>query len=356
MARARSPYMEWAKNRPPPAIDLAGSNLLACRLEELPGAREAVDLAGESPNGYAPLLDAIASRYGVPSECVATGGGCSGANFLALAALLDAGDDVLLESPGYDPLPAAASLLGANVRRFQRRFEEAYALDPDRIAHALTSRTRLVVISNPHNPSGALSSREEMTQLGRLAERRGIPVLVDEVYQDIVRGESPPPAATLSPLFVSTNSLTKAYGLSSLRCGWTVATREITERIRRARDLVDVSGPIPAERLALLAFQNLPRLAARARKIFEPNAALFDSFVESRQDLECVPPRTTIAFPRFRNRRDAGTFVRRLLEERGVAVVPGSFFESAEHFRISLGGASDMLAEGLASIRATLDA
>ena len=356
MARARAPYMEWAKHRSAAAIDMAGSNLLACTLEDLPGARDTVDLSGESPDGYPPLLDAIAARYGLGSEHVATAGGCSGANFLAMAALIETGDDVLVESPGYDPLPAAASMLGARVVRFDRRFEEAYALDPGRILAALTPRTRLVVISNPHNPSGVVSSREELAELGRLAERRGVLVLVDEVYLDVVRAEGPPPAATLSPAFVSTNSLTKAYGLSSLRCGWTLATREITERIRRARDVVDVSGPIPAERLAALAFRNLTVLAERARQIVERNMALFEPFLASRPEIESVPSRITIAFPRFRDGRDAEPFVRRLFVERGVAVVPGAFFDSLSHFRIALGGAPDSVHEGLAAIAALLEA
>lgn len=356
MARARARYMEWAKHRSAPAIDLAGSNLLACTLEDLPGARDAVDLSGESPDGYPPLLVAIAARYGLDSEHVATAGGCSGANFLAMAALIETGDDVLVESPGYDPLPAAASMLGARVARFDRRFEEAYALDPGRIAAALTPRTRLVVVSNPHNPSGVVSSREEMAELARLAEHRGVLVLIDEVYLDIVRAESPPPAATLSPAFVSTNSLTKAYGLSSLRCGWTLASPEITEKIRRARDVVDVSGPIPAERLAALAFRNLPLLAGRARRILGKNSALFDSFLLSRTELESIPSSTTIAFPRFRDGRDAEPFQQRLFAERGVAVVPGAFFDSPPHLRISLGGATELLAQGLAAIGTLLEA
>jgi len=86
MVRAGAPYMAWAKLRPPAAIDLAGSNLLACPIEEIEGAREALDLAGENSDGYPPLLDAIARTQGVPEECVATGPGCAGANFLVLAA------------------------------------------------------------------------------------------------------------------------------------------------------------------------------------------------------------------------------------------------------------------------------
>jgi hypothetical protein len=347
--------MEWAKNRPAPTIDLAGSNLLACTLEDLPGARESLELSGESPNGYPPLLEAIAARYGVETSRIATAGGCSGANFLTLAALLETGDEVLVETPGYDPLPAAAAMLGATIARFERRFEERYALDCGRIAEAVTHRTRLIIVSNPHNPSGALASREEIGELGRLAKRLGLHVLADEVYLDVARGGSPPPAATLSPVFVSTNSLTKAYGLSALRCGWAIASSGIAESIRRARDLVDVSGPIPAERLAYLAFRHLPRLAERARRIGASNAALFDSFLARRPELECVPPRATIAFPRFKDGRDAGRFVARLYAEHGVAVVAGSFFDRPSHFRVALGGAPEQLETGLAAIDACLD-
>lgn len=355
MTRAHSPYMEWAKNRPAPAVDLAGSNLLACTLEDLPGGRDAVDVAGESPNGYAPLVSAIAERYGVRSENVASGVGCSGANFLALASLVDAGDEVLFEAPGYDPIAAAAEMLGARVTRFERRFEDGYRLDPGRIANALTARTRVIVFSNPHNPSGALASPEDVAEVGRLAEARGVMALADEVYLDLVAPDAPPPAATLSRAYVSTNSLTKAYGLSSLRCGWVLAAADVAESIRRARDVVDVSGPIPAERLSALAFRRLPDLAARAHGIVGRNAPLVSAFLASRPELEWVAPRATIAFPRFRDGRDASPFVRRLFEEHGVAVVPGSFFDAPSHFRIAFGGATTALERGLAAIRAVLD-
>lgn len=353
MTRTRSPYMEWAKSRPRPAIDLAGSNLLPCTLEDLPGARDALDIAGESPDGYAPLVERIAARYGVGPENVATAVGCSGANFLALAAFVDSGDDVLVESPGYDPLAAAAAMLGARIVTFARRFEDGWRLDPDRIARAFTPRTRVVVLSNPHNPSGVLADEAELDAVGRVAEKNGAIVLVDEVYLDLPGGR---PAAALSPVFVSTNSLTKAYGLASLRCGWALASAEITERIRRARDVVDVWGPIPADRLAVVAFDDIDRLAKRARGIFIANAPLVATFLLGRPELECVPSRATIAFPRFRDGRDAGPFVEMLLREHGVAVVPGTFFDSPAHFRIAFGGDTNALRRGLAAIGACLDA
>jgi aspartate/methionine/tyrosine aminotransferase len=356
MTRPGSPYMEWAKKRPRPRIDLAGSNLLACALEDLPGARETVDLAGESPDGYPPLLEAIAERFGVRPENVSTAVGCSGAAFLAFVAFLDSGDDVLFERPVYDPLVAAAQLFGIRPIFFDRRFEEGFAIDADRVARAITAKTRMVVVSNPHNPSGAVASREEIADLVREAERAGVLLLADEVYRETVFEGRMPPAATLSARVVSTNSLTKSYGLASLRCGWTLASPEATTAIRRARDVVDVSGPLPAERLSVAAFRNLDRLEARARGILDPNRRLVREFLEGRQELECAPFASSLAFPRFRDGGDAEGFAQELFRREGVAVVPGRFFGLPSHFRLSLGGATERLREGLAALSRTLDA
>src|SRR5215471_10670725 len=119
--RYHAPYMEWAKTLSAPEFDLAGSNILACTLDDLPGAREAISLSGANDTGYAPLIDAIAARYGVTADRVTTAGGTAGANFFALAALLEPGDDVLVERPGYDPLLGASRLFNATTTRFERR-------------------------------------------------------------------------------------------------------------------------------------------------------------------------------------------------------------------------------------------
>jgi aspartate/methionine/tyrosine aminotransferase len=355
MAHARAPYMEWAKRRRKAGVDLAGSNLLACSLDDLPGAREALDIAGESPDGYPPLVEAIALRYGVTPDRVATANGCSGANFLAFAAILESGDEVLMERPAYDPLVAAAKMLGARVRFFERRFEEGYAIDPDRIAETIGPATRLIVLSNPHNPSGALASAGCLEALARVAGKAGIRVLVDEVYQDTVLEGREPPAATLSPVFVSTNSLTKSYGLASLRCGWALASPELTERIRRARDVVDVWGPIPADRLSVLAFRSLDRLAARARALIESNSRLVKDFFDGRSGVECARSRSTLVFPRLSGAEDAHDFVQRLLERHETAVVPGAYFGAPAHFRVSFGGSTLSLRQGLEAIGRCLE-
>jgi aspartate/methionine/tyrosine aminotransferase len=347
--------MEWAKTRPAAEFDLAGSNILACTLEDLPGAREAVDLAGANDNGYRPLVEAIGARYGVDADRVTTAGGTAGANFFILAALLGPGDEVLVERPGYDPLLGAARLFGARTVRFDRAFDEGFALDPDRVRHAMTPRTKVIVITSPHNPTGVTADAAALDEIGRIAARAGAHVVVDEVYKDLT-GDRTPPAAARGDVFATTSSLTKSYGLSSLRAGWVIASPALSYRVRRARDVIDGTGSIVAERLAALAFRHLDALTERTRAILARNKALADAFLESRPELEWVPSAGTIVFPRIRGVADAGPFVDRLMRERHTALGPGAFFEAPAHFRLGYGGDTEKIRQGLAHVAAALDA
>lgn len=348
--------MQWAKQHVRPRVSLAGSNLLSCDLADLPGAREALELHGDNDNGYRPLIDAIATTYGVTPDRVATAQGTSGANFLVFAALVKAGDDVLVERPGYDPLMGPPALLGARVTRFDRRFENGYRLDPEAVGAALTPRTRLIVITNSHNPTGVAAADGDVDEIGRIAERHGARVLVDEVYLDTAMTGKVRPAAARAPVFISTSSLTKSYGLAGLRCGWVLAAPEVAEAVRRARDIVDGTGVFPAERLSVLAFSMLDQLSARARRILEANGGAVREFLRSRHDLECVMPDAgTVVFPRVRGLDDAGPFLDTLARDFETGVVPGRFFEAPAHFRLGFGGRPDALTEGLAQLGKALD-
>jgi aspartate/methionine/tyrosine aminotransferase len=360
--RVRAPYMEWAKNRPAAKYDLAGSNILACSIADLPGAADTLGFQGRNDDGYGPLLEAIARRYAVSSERVTTAQGTSGANFLVCAALLEPGDEVLVETPGYDPLFAAPQLIGARVNYFGRDFAEGFAVDPERVRHALTARTRLIVLTSPHNPSGVIASREALEEIGRIANANDAHVLVDEVYLDASSAALPAgveragTCAHLGGAFICTSSLTKSYGLSGLRCGWVISSPEVARRIRRARDVVDGTGSIVAERLAVLAFEHIDRLLERATDILETNGAIARAFLRSRAELDCVAASGTVVFPRLRDVADSSAFAERLLFEHHTAVVPGRFFQSPEHFRVGIGGQTDTLRAGLDAIAAALAA
>ena len=352
-----APYLTWMKRAPQMTYDLMGSNLLHCQVEDLPGAREELALDAFHEEGYPPLLEDIAGRYGVDAEQVSVATGASGANFLVCGALLEAGDEVLVERPGYDPLMGVPRFLGARVNRFDRVFEEGFGLNPERVAAALTPDTALIILSNPHNPTGAFTPPETLRAVGEMAESVGAKVLVDEVYMETIHGQEVFAAATLSPTFISTSSLTKGYGLSGLRAGWALSSPEMAESLRRVRDVVDGVGSFPSELLAHLAFRNLEALRERARGILEPNMDRLKSFMDGRPELEWVPPAGgSVGFPRIGGMADASDFVVKLRERYETGVVPGHFFEAPAHFRIALGGRSETLVAGLQRLGQALDA
>jgi aspartate/methionine/tyrosine aminotransferase len=172
-------------------------------------------------------------------------------------------------------------------------------------------------------------------------------------------GEGPrhTPAALLAPNTISTSSLTKSYGLNALRCGWAVASDDVAERMRRARDVVDGIAPVPIERLSALAFQHMNALADRARAIVSRNLDLFRVWIAGNSRLELAGPvRATVAFPRLKGVEDTRAFAEGLKREHDVAIVPGYFFGEPCNFRISLAGRADNLQRGLEGLARFLNA
>jgi aspartate/methionine/tyrosine aminotransferase len=336
------------KHAPDMTYNLMGSNLLHCGVDDLPGARDRLALDGPHEEGFEPLLAAIAGRYGVETDQVALATGASGANFLVCASLLRPGDEVVVERPAYDPLLGVPRFLGAEIRRFDRPFDGGFQVDPERLARAVTPNTRLIFLTNLHNPTGAATSMERLEAVGRVAEAVGAKVLVDEVYLESVPGKVQAPAATISPTFISTSSLTKAYGLSGLRAGWILGPQDVVEATLRVRDMVDAVGAFPSELLALIAFENLEALRVRARNILDPNFSLLEGFVAEQTRLEWVKPTGgSVGFPRIRGVDDVSDFVETLRVKYETGVVPGRFFEAPGHFRVAMGGRREVLEGGL---------
>lgn len=350
----QSDYMHWAKFKPPVSHSLTASEVPHFRMDSLPISLADLDLDGASHPRYAPLRERIARRYGTSVEQVVCADGTSMANFVAMAALVSPGDEVLIEHPAYDPILAAASFLGATVTRFQRRAEDGFRIDSERIASASTDRTRLIVLTNLHNPSCALADDEELRAVGEIANRNGAIVLVDEVYLD----SAVPPrssAVHLGPQFVITNSLTKVYGLSGLRCGWILAEPELAERMWRVNDLFGVNQAHSAERLACIAFDNITAVIGETPAMLERNRHMFNAFLATRRDLVCLPAEHGItAFPRWAG-GDAERLDAHLRERYDAAVVPGRWFEMPDHFRVGLGGPTDLLEQALERLSSALD-
>lgn len=348
--------MHWAKTRPKVKYDLALSGILNLPFKELDAKVEDLDLNGDNSYGHRPLIDAIASHCSVATECVVTiSGGTSMANHLAMAAALEHGDEVLIEQPTYEPLLAVANYFGAKIRRFSRSLDNGFRVDVKEIATQITPGTRLIVLTNLHNPSSTLVDEETLREIGELARSVRARVLVDEVYLEAMFETAPRSSVHLGPEFIATSSLTKGYGLSGLRCGWILAKPEMAQRMRLLHDIFGALAPHPAERLSVVAFAQLPTFIARAKGILESNRAMLNEFLDSREELKVVRSESgTTSFPLLLKGR-VEDLCALLHEKYDTAVVPGRFFEMPQHFRIGMCCEPELFKIGVERLGLALD-
>lgn len=348
-------YLVWAKSKPKAGINLSLSGLGGLSHDELAFDWDCLEINGDHPYGYPPLLEAIAARYraGVDNVCPVVG--ASQGIFSVCAAFLEPGDDVLVEKPAYEPFLAVPRLFGANVLRFERRFGNGYRIDLEEFRQAFTPRTKLVLLANPHNPSGVALSHEEIRALALASEEKGAAVLIDEIYLEFLQGGMARTAFGLTPNIIVTSSLTKVFGLAGLRCGWVLARPGLAASLRRLMDYMIVEQVFIGEQVAARMFARLDEIRQRSRPLIERNLRIVSDFLRSQENLEWVPPDPgIICFPRFRGAGNTAELARRLLDGFDTSIVPGRFFEDPSGFRLGFGIPTDRLVHGLSNLREAL--
>ena len=174
--RAESPYMQFAKLRSGARYHLGGSGIASYPLRELPVRIDDLEINGPTLYGYRPLKERIAKLNGVTAEHVVCAAGASMANHLALAAMIEPGEEALVEWPTYELLTSTLQYLGAQVRYFERRMEDEFRVDVDEVVREMTPQTRLIVLTNLHNPSGALMEDATLRAVGDIAKKNNAQV------------------------------------------------------------------------------------------------------------------------------------------------------------------------------------
>ena len=344
-----SPYITWAKAHHEVRFNLASSGVPAPSLESLGVTMDDFSLTDEHEDGWAPFIERIATRYGVAATNIALAQGTSMANHMVCGLLLEPGDHVVVEHPCYEPLHLLPRFFNARTDFFERRRDDGFRLDGDRIAAKLSDRTRLVIISNLHNPTGQLTSREELEPLAQLAERHDFHVLIDEVYLEWLYDEGARTDASLSPRFITTRSLTKAYGLDAVRAGWILAEDDIAEALRRLMDLYSVKMAHASERLAVRALDRADAILGPLKERLETNRQRVDDFITQQPTLSWTLPRAGSVGLVYWNNGSVGELIEKL-EARDALVAPGHFFGVKNAFRIGYGMPSEILEEGLARL------
>jgi aspartate/methionine/tyrosine aminotransferase len=354
MRHKHSDYMHWSKTQSRARFNLATSGVAWFPLRKLPVDLKELEINGDDSYGYAPLQHAIAAHHGVNPDSVVESAGTSMANHLAMATILEPGDEILIEHPAYGPILDVAHYLEANVKRFRRVEENSWAIDPAEIRRCVTPKTRLIVITNLHNPTSVLTPEPVLREIGDIARSIGALVLVDEVYLDAVYENTPRTSFHLGPELVVTSSLTKIYGVSGLRCGWILAQPELAWKMRRLNDLYSATPVYPGELLSVAAFRHLDLLRERARRIVEADRKILRDFLKEQRGISTVETNWgTTAFPRLL-KGSVDAFLERLRSEFDTSAVPGRFLEMPNHFRIGMGVNTEMFAEGLNRIARAL--
>ena len=312
----------------------------------------------------------------VTADDVFIGNGCSELIMLAMRALLNPGDEVLVPSPDYPLWTASVVIHGAKAVHYPCRPENGFVPDPTEVESLITDRTRALVVINPNNPAGAVYPRETLAALAEIAERRHLVFCADEIYDEMLYGDAAfVPAATLAKntLCLTFGGLSKIYRACGLRVGWLIFSGER----EHARDYIQAVELLASLRLcsnvpgqyavqtALGGHQSIFDLTRPGGRLHATRAAVLDAVQRSRY-LSVVPPRGAMyAFVRVHaDRLPSGgktfndqAFALDLLERKHVLVAPGSSFNVPyrDHFRVTLLPDAEQMADVFARIESLLD-
>lgn len=300
------------------------------------------------------VLDILAARYGVTRERVLCTTGATACLSLLFRAYGGPDAHVLIETPGFDLFADLAVDRRTAVTHFSRCRPD-YAIDPDEVAALIRPNTRMILLSNLHNPSGMPLDHGVLCRLAELAERRDVLLVVDEVYGDYADASVRPcAAAAISPAVVSVSSLTKIYGLATLRCGWVVGAQRVIDRLRSFDARLEfgrsnLAHAVAAEVLRDPApFERYTHdIVSRAHPVVEGWLRQMDAEGLMTGDL---PDAGCIAFPRLVGIDDTEAFAEALIREHGIIVAPGEYFGAAGHVRIGFALPIEQLAPALAGL------
>ena len=298
------------------------------------------------------VRQAIADRWGGGKiERTIVTHGASEANFMVMNSLLDQGDEVVVLDPMYQQLFSIAEVLGCRLQRWQLRFEDRFRPDLEEARRLIGSRTRMVVVNFPHNPTGATVTLAEQQELIRICAQVGAYLVWDMASTDLTFGDESPlpdPGQTYERA-VSMGTLSKAYGLPGLRVGWCLAAPEVLKRFMRIRDYLTLHLSPLIELIAQRAIEQGDLLLETRRTQARRNREIVNRWIlEQGEQAEWAPTAGGVcAFPRLNGISDTAEFCHRLARTERVLLVPGNCFGFPRHVRLGFGGATRDLEEGL---------
>ena len=293
-------------------------------------------------NGEHELRERIASLYpGATAENVLVTVGASEANLLAATTLLSPGDEIIAFRPTYLQFGGTARNMGVTVKTIDLIEENQWRINQDQLAEHVSSKTKVISVVNPNNPTGSILTEDEIEALIAAAERAGAWILADEVYAGTEHNQ----ASITKTLYgrydkvLAVNSLSKAYGLPGLRCGWLVGPEDLIQALWRRHEYAVVSATMISNKLATIALDSTVRLKLidRTRSLIQNGFGTLEAYLHVHPGVfTYVPPKASaLSFVRYNLPVNSTAFCHRLREEKSVLMVPGDCFGMDHHLRIS---------------------
>jgi hypothetical protein len=336
MSRVPMLHVPWARTRMAGLPHILADSAIATPDLEALGLPHAASAPPEGYRAQAELERMLGERIGAPGGRVMIAAGASEANAIVFAALLAPGDEVLAEIPGYEPHRVVPALFGATVRGFDRPLEGPRGALAAAVERSLGPRTRLVVLSDLHNPGGGALNEDDLAALEALAARRDLRLLCDETFRDA--GDRPPATvAARSDRWVTTGSLTKSYGLGGLRIGWVAGDPGALTACEEVHDALSAQPSLLSVALARALVPHLDRLRARTHEILAANHGVFERFAARNARFAGPAVHGTTTWREFAGEDEGDRFCEFASGRFGVALARGGFFGRPRGLRIALG-------------------
>ena len=347
--------LDWLKTASEAPIDFTASGMaspenlsdLGIKVDDLP-------IHGDNFYSYKPLRDHLAKVYGISQECITVNAGASIGNFAALSVLHKKVNQITVEEPAYEPfIRLANAIAGTTPERLPRSPESQYHLDPYPPL-LMDGKPRILLMANPHNPTGIFEKPETIARIANRLASDGGWMLIDEVFVPFLESGERLSYSKLKNNIVTTCSLTKVWGLSSLRIGWISGPEEVIHDIERTLDSINVIQPFITEYIAYHVMCETDignKLLLAARKIASKHLSIVKEYLDKLPEVSYTTPDAGISLLiRFKDGRDADKFCDNLESEYGVRVINGRYFEVQNGFRMSYGVDEETLRKGLEAI------
>ena len=327
---------------------------MAGKSESILAELNALKLTYGAIEGTTRLKAAIAALYqGRASVEVLVTHGAAGANALLYETLVEPGDEVIAFAPTYQQHISIPQSFGAVVKPLTLRLENGYQPDLAELEALITPRTRLISLTNPNNPTGVVMGDAVLRAIASIAARHDLWVISDEVYRGVNQADDALSIsmAEIYPKAIAVGSMSKAFALAGLRLGWIVAPPELLHQVMIHRDYNTISVGMIDDLVASIALENKDALLTRNRQIVRTNLDILAQWVASEPSISWFKPTgATVTLLKYAIDMPSEEFCKRLLDETGVLLVPGSVFGMEGSVRIGFGNGTEALKAALPAL------